>query len=105
MTKQEKHEIWAVALDLNNGKEGRGQMRINDLRCCLAVAEDVWRDATGSKAEGGSCNPCNECLDWFGWKFNNPRIGERTFEKMNDQEELSHSEIAKIVRNNWKVIK
>jgi len=75
-------------------------MRKDDLRCCLAVAEDVWRDATGSTVNGVEGMPSKDCSDWFGWGCEVPSVDHFDFVQMNDMKKLSHSKIAEIIRAN-----
>jgi len=106
MTKQlkaERAELWAKALEFNNGKESRRKFRNGDLRCCLCVAADVAAEQTGHlewrKVAGGLAS--YEVADWFGWDHINPILAGNPATALNDVDKLSHKEIAALVREQF----
>ena len=106
MTKQliaERAELWAKALELNNGKEARGDFRAGKFRCCLCVAAEVAAEQTGHvewrRNVGGL--PSNEVAHWFGWDETNPKLVGTNSTALNDKSQLSHKEIAALVREQF----
>ena len=101
--KAERAELWAKALDLNNGKESRGKFRNGKLRCCLCVAADVAAEQNKDTTYKRGCNkmPKEKVREWFGWDSVNPCLRDWTSTSRNDIEKLPHKEIAALVRKEF----
>ena len=104
---RERAELWAKALEANDGKECRDALRDSSGgRCCLQVAADVFCEATGTKSEEAvdmeQERPTKVVVSWFGWPIStyskDPLIGNMTAIQLNDAFELRHKDIARRVR-------
>jgi hypothetical protein len=112
-----RNELLAVALEENNGKEARCAWRKksgdNECRCFLTVVVDVWaREDKGATVDHAFVQAApDQCIyrasAWFGWgmlsnrpvdswpHFGSPIMGPL---QLNDNLELSHEDIAIMVR-------
>lgn len=96
---------WADALE-NNKRKATGQMRArNGARCCLCVAEDL----AGHRAQVEEDKfPLPKTSEYYGWLWkgapdNNPNMGAEgaTCSELNDGDNLTHKQIAAIVRKEY----
>jgi len=101
--KAERAELWAKALELNDGKEARDNFRKGKRRCCLCVAADVAAEQNKDTTykQGRDKMPKEKVSKWFGWETVNPYLRGCTSVLRNDKQGLSHKEIAALVRKEF----
>ena len=97
--KSSRAELWAKALEENDGKEARGQFQKGSLRCCLRVAADVAIEELGVKSKDGIASQF--VADFYGWESCNPLLGSVPATYHNDDEKAPHKDIAKLVRKEF----
>lgn len=113
LNKKRRRALWAKALESGKYTQATGMLRNDIGYCCLGVACDVFRKATGrgkwvNKGFGGflldgrlrdAVLP-STVADWFGLGNPNPRLGEDSIEatELNDRLNTDFHQIAQMVR-------
>lgn len=111
LNKKRRRALWAKALESSKYAQGIGQLKDeNDQYCCLGVACDVYRKATGKGRWTRKSNRYSfgeslaylplEVVKWFGLDDEDPTLrGNREIATVvNDVHRNSFNEIAKMVR-------